>query len=247
VSWSDDTAAAIDLYYDPVVDEHVGHGPMGLIAPGWYLAPQRREVAEAGWMSGATMTGVLGDSEIAGLDSPDAGVMLVQLAGEFADPAVTARLWDAADQFFEPTWNHDTGEFTLGFGLNESHPRGQLNARAMAGWVCREGAWSRVFNQPNLAKFDEPTVSGVDFPRVALSQAWWDGSSLRLAAQPQNATARESRTSVRITGLPSGDWQVVHPDLTTVPLRTAAGTARAELVADNELVRIDPKLSRGTV
>ena len=38
----------MDLYYDPVVDEHVS-SPMGLIAPVWYLAPQRREIAESAW------------------------------------------------------------------------------------------------------------------------------------------------------------------------------------------------------
>ena len=38
----------MDLYYDPIVDEHVS-SPMGLIAPVWYLAPQQREIAESAW------------------------------------------------------------------------------------------------------------------------------------------------------------------------------------------------------
>ena len=47
-----------------MVDEHVAHGPVGLVVPGWYLAPQRREVAEAEWRLGAMLTGVLGDGPI---------------------------------------------------------------------------------------------------------------------------------------------------------------------------------------
>lgn len=42
---------------------------MGLIAPGWYLAPQRREVAEAAWTLVATLLGALGDGPIFGLDA----------------------------------------------------------------------------------------------------------------------------------------------------------------------------------
>ena len=102
--------------------------------------------------------------------------------------AAKARIWAAADEHTEPTWNRDAGEFTLGFGLGEEHPRGQWNARAMAGWVCTTGAWSDVFNGPNLAKFDQPTVVDVDFPRVAMSTARWDGTALHLAASPQNAS-----------------------------------------------------------
>lgn len=238
MSWADGEVTAIDLYYDPVVDEHVGHGPMGLIAPGWYLAPQRREVALSGWNLGATLLGVFGGGEIVGLDSLDAGVMAVQLAGELADPTINSRLWAAADEVFEPTWNRDLGEFTLGFGLDEPHPRGQLNARAMAGWVCTEGAWSRIFKEPNTAKFDEPTVIGVDFPRVALSEARWDGSALHLAAQPQNASVRDTRTSMRVSGLPAGEWVVTHPDGTSVEVNESAGVATVEVTVDNQPVRV---------
>ena len=32
VSWNDDQPVAVDLYYDPIVDEHVLHGAMGIIS-----------------------------------------------------------------------------------------------------------------------------------------------------------------------------------------------------------------------
>ena len=224
-----------------MVEEHVGHGPVGLIAPGWYLAPQRREVADAAWSFGALLSGAAGDGPVALLDNPALGVMLVQLAGEFADESTKARIWAAADEHFEPTWSADRGEFTFGFGLGEEHPRGQWNARAMAGWVCTPGAWSDVFNTPNLAKFDEPTVVGVDFPRVALREAAWDGASLLIAASPQNAAVRDSRTTMRVTGTDPGDWVATRPDGDVVALgRDAAGDLVLELVVDDRTVVVGP-------
>ena len=144
------------------------------------------------------MLGALGDGPITGLDNPQAGPMLLWQAGEFATPEVKAKLWEAAKDQVDPHWDPERGEFTLGFGLDEAHPRGQLNARAMAGWVSRPGAWSTIFNEPNLDKFDEPTVSGVDFPRIALSEARWDGTAVHLAAHPQNDSVRNTTTEVTV-------------------------------------------------
>ena len=200
------------------------------------MAPQRREVAEASWTLIATMMGALGDGPIFGLDDPTAGPMLLQQAGEFATPEVKARIWDAADDQADPDWNTELGEFTLGFGLDEPHPRGQLNARAMAGWVCRPGAWSAIFSEPNLDKFDEPTVSGVDFPRIALSEARWDGTALHLAAHPQNDAVRDTTTEVTVTGLPSdGTWTVGGRSVDVID-----GSTVVALVADDTLVELRP-------
>jgi hypothetical protein len=241
VTWDAGRPVGLDFYYDPVVDEHVGRGPVGLIIPTWYFAPQRREIAEAGWNMSATINGVLGDGPITGLDNPNGATMLLQIAGEFADPATKQRIWDAAEDHIEPTWDREAGEFTLGFGLNEPHPRGQLNARSMAGWVCAEGDWTRLFNEPNLTKFDEPTVTGVDFPRVALSEARWDGTALHLAAHPQNAAVEGTRTTVRITNVATtADWVMTRPDGSRVPLSVEGDHVIAELTVDNQAVIIRP-------
>ena len=184
----------------------------------------------------AAINGVAGDGPITGLDEPGSATMLLQIAGEFADPATKQRIWEAAEDHVEPTWDRDAGEFTLGFGLDEAYPRGQLNARAMAGWVCTEGAWARVFNEPNLGKFDEPTIVGVDFPRVALSEARWDGHALHVAAHPQNAVIEGGRTTVRITNIPSTDgWVLTRPDGETVALAGEGEYVTAELVVDNRV------------
>ncbi|MEZ5560668.1 MAG: hypothetical protein R3E86_19245 [Pseudomonadales bacterium] len=239
VSWEGERPAGLDLYYDPVVDEHVGHGPMGIVVPTWYLAPQQPEIARAGWHLASTLHGVVGEGPISGLENPALATQLLQIAGEFADPATKARIWAAAEPHVEPTWNADLGEFTLGFGLGEAHPRGQWNARTMAGWVCTQGAWSRIFNEPNLVKFHEPTVEGVDFPRVAMSEARWDGRALHLAAAPQNDDVRGSKTQVRIINLPNhASWRVHYSGGRSVALPGGRATLDVELTVDNRPARI---------
>jgi hypothetical protein len=234
MSWDADEATAFDLYYDPTIGEHVGHGPIGLIVPAWYFAPQRPEVAEAGWKMAATINGVVGAGPVSGLDDPEGATMLLQIAGEFAEASMKKRIWDAAEDHIEPTWNHDTGEFTLGFKLGEPHPRGQLNARAMAGWVCTKGAWARLFNEPNLEKFNEPTVIDVDFPRVALSEARWDGDALHLAANPQNDRVSGTTTTMRVTNLDSIEgWVMTRPGGETISLVGEDDHLSVELVVDN--------------
>jgi len=142
----------MELYYDPVVNEHAS-SPMGLIAPVWYLAPQRPDVARAAWELAVAITDLDGDSDPAGLDDPGFASLLALQTGEFDDGPVRDRLWQVFDEVHEPTWDHARGEFTFGFRLDEPHPRGQLNARAMAGWVCTPGAWSRIFSGPDDDRF----------------------------------------------------------------------------------------------
>ncbi|MEE2806430.1 MAG: hypothetical protein VYB10_04960 [Actinomycetota bacterium] len=221
----------MDLYYDPVVDEHV-RTPVGLIAPTWYLAPQRREVAETAWRFGASVMGLLGDGDVGMNDARD-GLMLAWFTGEFADGAIKEKLWEACDTFFEPTQDPDSGEFTFGFGLGEIHPRGQFNARVMAGWVCQPGAWAQIFDNPNLAKHSQPCVERVDFPRVAMSQAHWNEGSLHLAADPCNGAANGTRTTMTIRRLPTdGEWILKSSDETLTSWDVSGGSTQIELIAD---------------
>ena len=223
----------MDLYYDPVIDEHVST-PLALMAPVWYLAPQRNDIAKSAWEMAATLTGLFGDGDLIGLDDPNLASLLAMQTGDFTDGEAKARLWEYLDETHEPQWDHDLGEFTFGFGLGEPHPRGQLNARAMAGWVCTPGAWSRIFNGPNLGKFDGPTVSGLDFPRVAMSEARWDDAVLHLAAHAQNSSVANTWTSIHVEGLPSDDgWSLVRPDGVATPVEMSAGTGKLDLVVDS--------------
>ena len=70
MSWDNGNPVAVDLYYDPVVDEHVGHGPIGIMAPAWYFAPQKPDVARAGWQIAATLSGALAGGPVTGLEDP---------------------------------------------------------------------------------------------------------------------------------------------------------------------------------
>ena len=222
----------MDLYYDPVIDEHVST-PLALMAPVWYLGPQRSEMAKSAWEMAATLTGLFGDGDLVGLNDPNLASLLAMQTGDFTDGEAKTRLWEFLDETHEPQWNNDLGEFTFGFGLGEPHPRGQLNARAMAGWVCTPGAWSRIFNNPNLEKFDGPTVSGLDFPRVAMSEAWWDGAVLHLTAHAQNSSVANTQTSIHVEGLPSDDgWGLVQPTGGTTPIAVSTGASQLELVVN---------------
>ena len=234
ITWDDDQPISMDLYYDPVVDEHL-RSPVGLIAPTWYLAPQRREVAETAWRLGAEAMGLLGEGDIA-LSDPRDGLQLAWFTGEFADEQTKRKLWDACDTLFEPTLDQDSGEFTFGFGLNETHPRGQFNARVMAGWVCQPGAWTRIFQTPNLQKYSQPCVEDVDFPRVAMSQAYWSEGSLHLAVDPCNGATNGTRTTMSVRRLPvDGEWILKSSDQTSMSCDVAGGKTRVELIADGSL------------
>ncbi|MCY4495909.1 MAG: hypothetical protein OXC14_01340 [Rhodospirillaceae bacterium] len=50
---------------------------------------------------------------------------------------------------------------------DEAHPRGQFNAQATMAEAMTEGAWWRLFNEPNLRKFIDPSVYGSTSRRSA--------------------------------------------------------------------------------
>lgn len=95
-------------------------------------------------------------------------------ARELGDTDRYQALHALAEQWCEPTWDRERGEFYYRFGLSEPYPRGQANALMMAAEAGGKQAWWRIFNKPNLRKFNQPTVSGVDFPRLGISQAIYD-------------------------------------------------------------------------
>ena len=127
----------------------------------------------------------------------------------------------------KPTWDTSSREFTWGFHLNEPHPRGQYNGQMATAEACSPGAMARIIDAPNLRKFLEPTVYGVDFPTVCLSQAYYDLDRRCLVismdagvprASGQATTFRVSnvdaqRCRVTVDGQPSQDWRVVGDEL----------------------------------
>ena len=132
-----------------------------------------------------------------------------------------------AEEKHEPTLDPETLEFTCGFGLDEAHPRGQFNAQAAMAEAMTEGAWWRLFNEPNLRKFIDPTVYGVDFPTVRLSQAIYDEARRKLviatdAGVPKAAgepttfritNVRAENCRVEVDGEVSDAWRAVEGDI----------------------------------
>ena len=222
-------------YYDPLISYHhlTGHG--GGLGVAFAVAPQKRDAgrllfetaAEAlGWTS---LDPVQESSrELTTLEpSPRNTLNGLALAREYGNDAVYAKLKAHAEAHYEPTWNQETGEFSWGFGLNEPHPRGQLNAAMMTSEAGSEGAFWRLFNQPNLRKFTDPTVHSVDFPTVCLSQAWFDAERRRLVVSTDAGIPRTvgQPTSFRVSnvdaqrcnvitdGQSSRNWHVVGDEL----------------------------------
>jgi hypothetical protein len=70
--------------------------------------------------------------------------------------------------------------------------------------VGGRGAWSRWTNDANLAKFDAPTVEGVEYPSVGLSVARNDIQRGELLLHTYAATPSHAgrATSVRVTQIP---------------------------------------------
>lgn len=189
----------VALYYDPIIDHIHSGGPMGGVLTALYLSPQRRDIAYGFYDFGARILGLRDPSrEIPVLPDRRGNAIGYALATEFGDDVARGRITELADRAFEPTWQN--GEFTWGFGLNEPHPRGQMNATMMVGEAGTEGAWWRIFNEPNLKKFDQPTVVGVDFPAVALSEAAYDEATqtLHLTTDVAENASRGSDTWFRI-------------------------------------------------
>ena len=170
----------VALYYDPIIDHVQSGGPMGGVPMALYLAPQRRDIAYRFYDFAANVLGLRApEQQIPVLPDRRGNVLAQGLATEFGDTIAKARLDELAERALEPTWNG--GEFTWGFGLKEPFPRGQMNATMMVGEAGGEGAWWRLFNEPNLKKFDQPTVVGVDFPTLGMSEAHYDETTRTLS------------------------------------------------------------------
>jgi hypothetical protein len=189
-------------------------GRAGLF-PAYFLAPQKPEEARA------LFAAVLQDAQIteqaapAALPGPQRTSMIIHLAREWELDGVARVLGEAADREYEPTWDLERGELTWGFGLGEEHPRGQFNAAMAAAEAVREHAWSRLFNVATAGRFEEPTVSGVEFPDVVLTQAWWDVRARRLflATAPRNDRVLGRPTTFRLSRLgDAASWTVEASD-----------------------------------
>jgi len=225
--------APMTSYYDPILGVHMpaeGEPAVSLMLAQWLLPTKPDEarvlvdwaIDRIGWRSDEAMENQ-GGKQLAQREL----IYGMMFAREYGDGALLSRLSAYAEANYEPTWDEATGEFTWGFGLNETYPRGQINAMAAMAEALSEGAWQRLFAEPNLHKFIEPTVTGVDFPNFCLTQAVYDVDrrSLIIASDRGAPAAAGQPTTFRITnvdpdrctveadGVVSDDWRVVDRDI----------------------------------
>lgn len=236
-TWPEAPTGMVNFYWDPIIDEHVFMHRLRSPVEEFWLAGLMPDEARRRWDISRTRAGI-GDEQIA-RDGVEARVraMYDKLPTDGLEPGMTwswiflAREWglsdlaDAllalADERYGPSWDRDRGEFTWTFGLDEPYPRGQANALMAMATMIEPGTWHRITNTSIDNRLAEPTVLGVDFPTLALSQAQWlsDRQELVLQTEPMNAALTGTPTSFRVRGLPDPRRFVVSSP-TGAPVRT---------------------------
>lgn len=155
-------------------------------------------------------------------------------AHELGDTETYEALRAWCDRAWEPIYSD--GEFAYGFSLGEAFPRGIINHIQGLSLVGGPGSAARMYNEPDLKKFDQPTLSGVDYPNLTVRQAYYDENrhALALAITPgQDSSPVGSPTTLRVgnlgdarptileDGVKSGQWHVTGPR--EIAIQTSVG------------------------
>ena len=80
--------------------------------------------------------------------------------------------------------------------------------------VGTKGAWRRLFEKPDLWKFEAPTIEGVNFPSLGITEAWNDPDAGLLHVQTSAAYSnlKGMGTTFSITNLPDPDTAEISCD-----------------------------------
>ncbi len=202
-------------YYDPLENFKVNApstaGPGAGVA--FHLLPQSPELATQIYEA---MVETLGWRDPRReIESNSSGLTIARALG---DNTVVERLTAAAERQFEPRWfGEEMDRFGWWFNLGEPWPRGQQSAQMMVNEIG-EGDWITAFQANHLDKYDAPTVEGVDFPNLGVSQAWNDRESgvLFVSTYAADPSRRGEATSFRITNLPDSSQAAVLQDGATL-------------------------------
>jgi hypothetical protein len=226
------------LYWDPLIDYVHRAGPTAGLSVALYLLPQEPALAEVLYRTAVERIGWSDPARpVRTMPDPRFLCLGLVLARELGDEVTYARLAAFAEAHFEPAFfGEDGGDFGWWFGFGEPWPRGQLTALLAMADAGPPGGWARLFTRPNLAKFAQPTVAGVDFPSLGLSRAVFDAAAgaLELRTYVATAAAAGRPTTFRVENVPDpaglrvrcdgaefGAWSAVGPG--TVELRLDVG------------------------
>lgn len=209
------------FYYDPL--EKIAYSmPEKLagystLAPLFYLYPQAPEFGQELYESGVRQLGwnKQKGNFVQAIDDPRWLSMVLMLAREIGDITTEKRLSAVAEQEFGPNFfGDDPDRFAWQFGLDEPYPRGQLNGLMILSEIGERGAWTDVYTGNYEPQFDLPTVEGVDYPSLGISEASNDKNTgqLFISTYAATQTRRGEKTSWRITQLPSAEGVQVYCD-----------------------------------
>ncbi len=213
------------LYYDPTVDVH-HRLPVNLaLTTSFYAAPQQPDDARRLFEAGCAALGISDSMALPVRASRNYGSSLI-LAREWGMDDLADLLVKAIEASYEPTWDHDSNEFTWGMGLDEQHPRGQYNAFLAAAEASGPGRWEQLSAAP-LASC--PQIVDVDFPTMALSRAEWVGDALHLSLAPQHEDPKKW-TSFRIAGAEPRLWFLEGLEGATMDTQGSSVIVRVPLV-----------------
>lgn len=191
----------VTSYYDPIakLNFNAGGAAAGALTA-FMILPQNREMGAFLYEAAANALG---------WRNPNAPVRAnatgLLLARELGDDVAVARLSAAAEREYEPRFFGEHQEqFGWWFNLKEGFPRGQQSAVMMVAEVGKGGDWMRAFEAPHMDKFTAPTVEGIDFPSLGVSQAWNDTATgtLHVSTYAAAPDKRGGQTSWRVTNLP---------------------------------------------
>ena len=190
----------------------------------YYAAPQVPEDARRLFLAAAASIGMDEELSLPLRPSRAYGSSLV-LAREWELDDIAAHLVTAIEASYEPTWDHNTGEFTWGMGLNERYPRGQFNAFLAAAEAAGPGRWEALSAAPLEPC---PQIVGVDFPTMAFDRAEWIGSSLYLGLAPLYEDPKVY-TTFRIVGVEPRQWDIAGIDGAMVDAKPVGVVVRVPL------------------
>jgi hypothetical protein len=187
----------VTLYYDPLLDVHHRLPVFTSLMNALYLAPQVPDDTRSLFDAAVDQAGMLaGDGPVLAMNERSTGIALL-VARDWGLDEVAARLQAGCEANYEPTWDGD--EFWWGLGLNEEHPRGQLNAILAAAEATTPGAWTRFANE--YVPYDGPEVREVDLDVIAITQAAWLDDRLLVGVAPACERVDGQATSFRVRGL----------------------------------------------
>lgn len=184
------------FYYDPL-EKFAYTPPQGLsgysmLAPLLYLYPQAPQFGLELYEAGVNALGWNNRTKslVQAFDDPRWVTMTMMIAREVGDVTTERRMKSVAEQEWGPDFfNDDADRFAWGFGLDEPHPRGQLNGLMILGEIGEPGAWTNIYTGHRDGQFDLPSVEGVDFPSLGISTATNDTSDGTLHVETYAATA----------------------------------------------------------